>query len=109
MLVEVSLPVLDRAVMQSVFGLRRRQAIELMHRFGGYQAGRTFLVERTRLIAELEKVVAGEEYQREVARLEKLASTVAKFQHAQRAREVRIPVSPQVFGTRLSCFRRRCS
>ena len=33
-------PVVDRAVIERVFGLRRRRAIELLHRFGGYQAGR---------------------------------------------------------------------
>jgi hypothetical protein len=35
-------PVVDRAVIERLFGLRRRRAIELLHRFGGYQAGRTF-------------------------------------------------------------------
>jgi len=39
-------PVVDRAIIERLFGLRRRQAIELLHRFGGYQAGRTFLVDR---------------------------------------------------------------
>jgi allophanate hydrolase subunit 1 len=38
-----ALPVLDRASFEQEFGLRRRRAIELMHGFGGYQAGRTFL------------------------------------------------------------------
>ena len=35
-------PVVDRAIIERLFGLRRRRAIELLHRFGGYQAGRTF-------------------------------------------------------------------
>src|SRR5689334_12786005 len=34
-------PVVDRGIVERVFGLRRRRAIELLHRFGGYQAGRT--------------------------------------------------------------------
>ena len=102
MLAEVTLPVIDRAVIQSVFGLGRRQAIELMHRFGGYQAGRTFLIERTRLIAELDKIAAGGEYQQEEARHEKLTAAVAKFQRTRRAQEVRIDVSPEVFDTRMS-------
>ena len=28
-------PVVDRAIVERLFGLRRRRAIELMHRFGG--------------------------------------------------------------------------
>jgi len=102
MLAEVTLPVIDRAVVQSVFGLGRRQAIELMHRFGGYMAGRTFLLERTRLIAELDKIVASGEYQREETRHEKLTAALAKFQRTRRAEEVRIDVSPEVFGTCMS-------
>ena len=102
MLTEVTLPVIDRAVIQRVFGLGRRQAIELMHRFGGYQAGRTFLIERTRLIAELDKMAAGGEYQQEEVRHEKLTAAVAKFQRTRRAQEVRIDVSPEVFDTRMS-------
>ena len=43
-------PVVDRAIIEMVFGLGRRQAIELLHRFGGYQAGRTFLIDRRLLI-----------------------------------------------------------
>ena len=36
--------VVDRAMIERIFGLKRRRAIELLHQFGGYQAGRTFLV-----------------------------------------------------------------
>lgn len=39
-------PVVDRAIVEHLFGLQRRQAIELLHRFGGYRAGWTFLVDR---------------------------------------------------------------
>jgi hypothetical protein len=43
----------DRAVIEQIFGLKRRQAIELLHQFGGYQAGRTFLLDRVRLLEAL--------------------------------------------------------
>ena len=36
-------PVVDRALVEKLFALKRRQAIGLCHRFGGFQAGRTFL------------------------------------------------------------------
>jgi len=102
MLAEVDLPVIDRAVIQSVFGLGRRQAIELMHKFDAYQAGRTLLIERMRLISELDKIVANGEYQQEEARHEKLTAALAKFQRTRRAQEVRIDVAPEVFDTRMS-------
>ena len=46
-------PVVDRAVFEQVFGVRRRRAIELLHYFGGFQAGKTFLVERSSLLRQL--------------------------------------------------------
>ncbi|MBL8216784.1 MAG: hypothetical protein JNK87_39055 [Bryobacterales bacterium] len=38
---ELDLPVIDRAGIEQIFGVRRRRAIQLMHKFGGYQAART--------------------------------------------------------------------
>lgn len=102
MLAEVSVPVMDRSAIQSIFGLKRRQAVALMHRFGGFQAGNAFLVERERVIAELGRIAGTGEYQRETARREKLASAVSKFQLVRRAHEVRIEVPPEAFGTRMS-------
>lgn len=102
MLAEVTLPVIDRAIIERLFGVARRQAIELLHQFGGYQAGRTFLIERTRLIAALDAIAAGDDYQREEARREKLTAALEKFQRTHRAQEVRILVTSEVFGTRLA-------
>jgi len=104
MLVEVELPVLDRAVIQSVFGLGRRQAIELMHRFGGYRSGSTLLVERSRLVADLDRIAATGEYEREEARHEKLVAALARFRRSRRTEEVRIPVSVGVFDARLNAL-----
>ena len=49
----LDVPVVDRAGIEHIFGLKRRRAIELMHQFGGYQAGHTFLVDRARLLEEI--------------------------------------------------------
>jgi hypothetical protein len=43
--------VVDRAMIERLFCLKRRRAIELMHQFGGYQTGRSFLVERRSILA----------------------------------------------------------
>ena len=39
-------PFLDRPAIEKLFGLRRRQSINLIRRMGGYQVGKTFLVDR---------------------------------------------------------------
>ena len=37
-------PVVDRASLEEMLQISRRSAIRLLHEFGGYQAGRTFLI-----------------------------------------------------------------
>ena len=44
-------PFLDRPAIERLFGLRRRQSIALLRRLGGYQVGKTFLVDRAVLLA----------------------------------------------------------
>ena len=95
-------PVLDRAIIERLFGLRRRQAIELLHRFGGYQAGRTFLVERRLLIEHLRRLADGEEFQRERQRKERLDLAVDRLHRHQTAERVKIPVEPGVFSRKLA-------
>ena len=94
-------PVVDRSIIERVFGLRRRQAIELLHRFGGYQAGRTFLVDRRLLIEHLRRLAEGEEFQRESRRQQRLDKTIDQLRRQQTAARVRIPVQPDVFSRKL--------
>jgi hypothetical protein len=102
MLADVQLPVIDRAAVESLFGLRRRQAIELMNRFGGYQAGRSLLLGRDQLITQLDAIAEGDDVQRETARRERLAATVESARRTRATEAVRIPISPAVFATRMS-------
>ena len=95
-------PVLDRAIIERLFGLRRRRAIELLHRFGGYQAGRTFLVDRRLLIEHLRRLADGEELQRESRRRERLGHTVDQLHRSQTAARVKISVQPDVFSRKLA-------
>jgi hypothetical protein len=39
----LDVPVVDRSVCERVFGVRRRQAVKLMHQFGGYRSGNAVL------------------------------------------------------------------
>ena len=102
MLETFDVPVVDRAIIERLFGLRRRRAIELLHRFGGYQTDRTFLVDRRLLIEHLRRLADGEEFQREIQRKERLGHTVDQLRRHQAAARVRISVEPDVFGRKLA-------
>lgn len=64
-------PVIDRAI-EKLFRVRRRRAIELLNTFGGFQTGKTFLIDRLELIAQLERLRDGEEFQIEDRRRTRL-------------------------------------
>jgi len=102
MLETFEVPVVDRAIIERLFGLRRRRAIELLHRFGGYQAGRTFLVDRRLLIEHLGRIGDGEEFQRESRRKERLDHAVDQLRRIHTAARVKISVPPDVFGRKLA-------
>lgn len=85
-------PVLDRALIEQVFGLRRRQAIELFHRVGGYQADRTFLMDRSRLIEYLRRLAEGDDFLRESRRQERLSKTLDELRRNRAAARVKLPV-----------------
>ena len=95
-------PVVDRSVIERLFGLRRRQAIELLHRFGGYQAGRTFLVDRRLLIEHLRRLADGEEFQQEIQRKERLDQAVDQLRRQQAAARVKVPVPLDAFRRNLA-------
>jgi hypothetical protein len=62
-----------------------------MHRFGGYQAGKTFLVDRASLFGQLEALEAGGEFRQEGARRRRLSENLEQAQAALRAKAVPIP------------------
>ncbi|SPF42715.1 hypothetical protein SBA4_2970005 [Candidatus Sulfopaludibacter sp. SbA4] len=95
-------PVVDRAIIERLFGLRRRQAIELLHRFGGYQAGRTFLVDRHLLIEHLRRLADGEPFQRESRRKELLDHAVDQLRRHRTAARVKVPVQPDACSRKLA-------
>ena len=94
-------PVVDRAIIEHLFGLRRRQAIELLHRLGGYQTGRTFLVDRHVLVEKLRRIAAGEEFDRESRRKERLDGAIDQLRRHQAAASISIPVPPDVCNRKL--------
>ena len=92
----LDVPVVDRSGIEHIFGLRRRRAIELMHQFGGYQAGRTFLLDRVRLLEALQSLESREDYTAEKRRRERLRDVVEASREHLLATRVRIPVRAAV-------------
>ena len=95
-------PVVDRAIIEAVFGLRRRRAIELLHRFGGYQAGRTFLIGRQQLIDHLRRLAEGEEFQTEARRKERLSEAIKQVRRESVAARVKVAVSPETMERKMA-------
>ena len=87
-------PLVDRAGLEQLLRVSRRTAIRLMNHFGGYQAGKTFLIDRQDLIAALESVRAGESFQQEGRRRRRLEDDLDQIRRSLRARQVKLPVAP---------------
>lgn len=100
-LAALDVPVLDRAACERLFGLRRRRAIDLMRFFGGYQAGRTFLIDRPKLIAQLEQMRGSADFKMEWQRKQRLADRLEAIRRLQTGARVAIPVAPETLGQRL--------
>ena len=88
----LEVPVVDRSGIERIFGLKRRRAIELMHQFGGYQAGRTFLLDRARLLEALQSLESKDDYTAEKRRRERLGDVVEASREHLISTRVRIPV-----------------
>lgn len=98
---ELRVPVIDRPIVEQLFDLKRRRAIELMHQFGGYQAGRTFLIDRLRLLDCLDQLRKGEEFSAEAKRRERLSAGLSTLRRYHVGTTIAIPVRPEVFSTRM--------
>jgi hypothetical protein len=85
--------VIDRAGVEKLFGVSPRTAVRLMNRFGGYQAGRTFLIGREDLIHALEALGADETYASESRRRRRVTEDLEKVRRDLRSRHVKLPVT----------------
>jgi hypothetical protein len=97
----LDVPVVDRAVCERVFRLHRRRAIDLMRGFGGYQAGRTFLLDRPKLIAQLEQIRDSPDFKMEWRRKARLGERLDAIRRLQAGARVAIAVEPETLSQRL--------
>ena len=100
-LAALDVPVVDRAVCERLFRLRRRRAIDVIRSFGGYQAGRTFLIDRAGLMARLEQVRDSPDFKLEWQRKERLAERLEAMRRMQSGAKVAIPVATEALSQRL--------
>ena len=94
-------PVLDRAACERLFGVGRRRAIDLMQRFGGYQAGNAILLDRADLIRRLEEMNSSHEVEVERARKRRLSESLNEVQRHRAATQIPIPVAADVQDRRV--------
>jgi hypothetical protein len=89
-------PVIDRPVLEKLLRVQRRTAIRLLNRFGGFQSGKTFLIDRLQLIAKLEEIDCGEDVTSERDRRSRLADELEKTRRLAPGRKVRIDTAADV-------------
>lgn len=93
---QFSCPVIDRAILERVLRIHRRVAIRLMHRLGGFQSGKTFLIDRSRVIEQLERISRGDDFGIERDRRTRLAVQLEEARRLSRGRNVAIETSADV-------------
>jgi hypothetical protein len=98
----MSAPVVDRALFEGLFGVRRRRAIQLLNGFGGFQSGRTYLVDRLDLIRQIEALLASGEYRQEHRRKQRLCKQLEVCSKRSAAAGVRVPVTVEDCSARPS-------
>jgi hypothetical protein len=95
-------PFLDRPAIEKLFGVRRRQAIQLLRRFGGYQVGKTFLAPREAVVAFLRnprRITAAE---LEKGRFERVAHALGSGRQELNQRRIAIPLAPETIEIGIS-------
>ncbi len=95
-------PVLDRGAIERIFRVGRRRAIQLLNAFGGYQSGRTFLIEKRILVEHLEAIRDGQEFTYEQRRRVRLVETLEKARRHRAGAGVRLPVPAGALSSKMA-------
>lgn len=91
-------PFLHRGLIEAAFRLRRRQALRLMEQAGGYQAGRTYLIDRSQLIQFL-RTRDTQAVHQAVRRKVRLADTIDEARRQLEAQRLRVRIDPNLGRT----------
>jgi hypothetical protein len=97
----MTVPVVDRAICERLFQVRRRQAINLLHGFGGYRSGNSVLIDRQLIIDTLRKIDSDPDVEIERRRKQHLIEELDKTSRFRTAANIRIPVAADVNSLKL--------
>src|SRR3954452_7846822 len=90
-----TIPFLDRQAFERIFRVKDRRARVLMSRCPGVRLGNAYAVDRQQVIAWLESLQRGEEFQWEQQRRQRVAELYEQAKREHPARQVEIPVTRQ--------------
>ncbi len=85
-------PFLDRAAIEALFGVRRRQAIVLLHRWNGYQLGHALVASRESVLADLHKIRHAEIVAEQTNQKERVAAMLGEARLALTLPRIPLPV-----------------
>jgi hypothetical protein len=97
---KAEVPFLDRAAVQRLFGVRKRQAIRLMHSIKGYYIGKAFVVGRPEVIKWLQEALNSPEARAQEAGRERLEIAIEEARNIV-GRNRRFIVSPDSLSKKL--------
>src|SRR4051812_2999640 len=97
-----TVPFLDRQAFEQIFRVKDRRARVLMSRCAGVRIGNAWAVDRRQVIAWLEGLQQGEEFQGEWQRRQRVAAVYEQAKREHPARQVQIPVNHRSSSTGLT-------
>jgi hypothetical protein len=89
-------PILDRQAIEDLFGVRRRQAITLLHRLAGYKVGRTFVVPREAVIEFLQKIAASGAIEEAAAKKNSLIEFLGQAKQSLQLPSIPLPATTKL-------------
>lgn len=95
-------PFLDRPAIEALFGLRRRQAIHLLGRLGGYQVGKTYLVPREAVGEFLKDPDRWSASAGERGRFERVQRALGEARQESALRQIAIPAQTETLRIEFS-------
>ena len=87
-----------RSDLQELFGVSKRTAVNLMHRFGAAPLGNALVLDRELLVKQLRRLQRGQAFDYETRRQAHVLETLRRA----RIHRVRIPVSPETYGVQMT-------
>jgi hypothetical protein len=88
------LPFFQREDIETLFGLRRRQAINLMHRVGAVRTGNAITVDQRDVVRWIERVMQSPAVVREPLRRARVIEKIVELKAEAAARAIRITLPP---------------